>query len=72
MLPNGQHDVSSPRLFDQKILDGLGKESAREVLLDDLKSRFFTLGLQVGISLQVPTGPPQLALCTSARELTAR
>lgn len=51
MLPNGQHDVSSPL---QNILDGLGKESAREVLLDDLNSRFFTLGLQVGISLQVP------------------
>ena len=34
------------------VFDGLGGDHIREVSVDDLKSRFFTLGLQTGVALQ--------------------
>lgn len=37
----------------QLVLDGLGMEAQRHVPVEEIKSRFFMLGLQVGVSLQV-------------------
>ena len=35
------------------VMDGLGTDELREVTVDELKSRFFSLGMQVGIALQM-------------------
>lgn len=35
------------------VMDGLGTDELREVTMDELKSRFFVLGIQVGIALQM-------------------
>ncbi|KAL1519049.1 hypothetical protein AB1Y20_003317 [Prymnesium parvum] len=36
-----------------KLMDGLGNEKPREVTVDELKARFFVLGTQVGIAVQM-------------------
>ena len=35
------------------LLDGLGREEQREITVDELKSRFFALGVQIGIASQM-------------------
>lgn len=40
-----------------KLLDGLGGEKPREVTVDELKGRFFVLGVQVGIAMQSDSAP---------------
>ena len=35
------------------VMDGLGTSELREVTIDELKGRFFTLGLQVGVATQL-------------------
>ena len=35
------------------IYDGLGSDTLREISVGDLKWRFFTLGLQLGVALQM-------------------
>ena len=46
-----RHHTCTPALGI--LLDGLGSEKPREVTVNELKGRFFILGMQVGIALQM-------------------
>jgi len=45
----GSQDLLEPTVV---VLDGLGEEQPREVSINEVKSRFFVLGLQSGVALQ--------------------
>ena len=48
-LPKRKNELTQSAM----ILDGLGSSALREVSVDTLKSRFFVLGLQAGVALQM-------------------
>ena len=57
MPHNSQSTPALPAAATITVMDSLGHDEQREVSVDDLKSRFFMLGLQTGLALQ------QFVLC---------
>ena len=54
--PNLRRDPSLPRLRRKQsvvVLDGLGSETPVERTVDSVKNRFFALGLQTGVAMQM-------------------
>eukprot|EP00966_Prymnesium_polylepis_P049466 1145056-Prymnesium_polylepis.1 len=61
LLASGKKPLAKMRSRDRwrqvlqrvTVMDALGTDELREVTIDELKSRFFTLGIQVGVAVQM-------------------